>query len=74
MYVRFHDKFDGKEIDPRGFAKSKTGAYGTAGWMSETDMNEVLEISPVEKAGGVILVNIREKLFVCRKIQGLTGI
>ena len=49
LYVRFHDKFDGKEIDPRGFAKSKTGAYGTAGWMSETDMNEVLEISPVER-------------------------
>ena len=24
LYVKFHDKFDGKEIDPRGFAKSKT--------------------------------------------------
>lgn len=61
LYVKFHDKFDGKEIDPRGFAKSKTGAYGTAGWMSETDMNEVLEISPVEKAGGVILGEYKGK-------------
>lgn len=37
------------------------GAYGTAGWMSETDMNEVLQISPVEKVGGVILGEYKGK-------------
>jgi len=54
-YVKFHDKFDGKEQDPRGFTKSKTGIYGTANWMDEKEMRQVLEISPVDKAEGTIL-------------------
>ena len=29
-YVKLHDKFDGKQHDPRGFARSKSGIYGTA--------------------------------------------
>ena len=35
LYVKFHDKFTGEVRDPRGFTISKTGTYGTAGWMSE---------------------------------------
>lgn len=54
-YVKLHDKFDGKEYDPRGFTKSKSGIYGTASWMTEKEMKEVLELSPVAQAEGTIL-------------------
>ena len=54
-YAKLHDKFDGKEYDPRGFTKSKTGAYGTAAWMSEKEMKTVLEVASPGKAEGVIL-------------------
>ena len=54
-YVKLHDKFDGKHHDPRGFARSKSGIYGTASWMDEKEMKEVLEISPVPDAKGTIL-------------------
>ena len=54
-YIKLHDKFDGKEYDPRGFVKSKTGAYGTASWMTDKEMKEVLEISSPSKAEGIIL-------------------
>lgn len=54
-YIKFHDKFDSKDYDPRGFSKSKTGTYGTASWMSEKEMKEVLEINTPSKAEGVIL-------------------
>lgn len=55
LYVKVHDKFGGKENDPRGFVKSKSGAYGTAGWMTEKEMKNVLEVTPVSRAEGVIL-------------------
>ena len=54
-YMKLHDKFDGKEHDPRGFTKSKSGAYGTASWMTEKEMKDVLEVVPISKADGVIL-------------------
>ena len=54
-YINLHDKFDGKEYDPRGFVKSKTGAYGTASWMTEKEMKDVLEIASPSKAEGIIL-------------------
>ena len=54
-YVKLHDKFDGKQHDPRGFARSKSGIYGTASWMDEKEMKEVLEISSVPDAKGTIL-------------------
>lgn len=54
-YIKFHDKFDGKDYDPRGFVKSKTGVYGTASWMTEKEMKEVLEVAAPGKADGVIL-------------------
>lgn len=53
--VKLHDKFDGKDRDPRGFAKSKSGVYGTAAWMSEGEMKGLLEVSPIEQAEGTIL-------------------
>ena len=55
LYVKFHDKFTGEVRDPRGFTISKTGTYGTAGWMSEKSMKEVLELTTPTKAEGNIL-------------------
>lgn len=60
-YVKLHDKFDGKQYDPRGFTKSKSGIYGTASWMDEKEMKEVLEISPVSSAEGTILGEYKGK-------------
>ena len=54
-YIKLHDKFDGKDRDERGFTVTKNGLYGTASWMSEKEMREVLEVSTPEKAEGVIL-------------------
>lgn len=54
-FVKLHDRFDSKDKDPRGFAKSKSGAYGTASWMTEKEMKENLELATPEKAEGVIL-------------------
>ncbi len=55
LYVKFHDKFDGNEYDPRGFKKSRTGTYGTAAWMSEKELKEIMEVTTPAKAEGVIL-------------------
>ena len=54
-YIKIHDKFSGKQHDPRGFTKSKSGIYGTASWMDEKEMKEVLEITPISGAEGTIL-------------------
>lgn len=54
-YYKIHDKFDGKEYDPRGFTKSKSGIYGTASWMNEKEMKDVLEVGPIEQVDGTIL-------------------
>ena len=61
LYVKFHDRFEGKEYDPRGFAKSKSGIYGTASWMSEKEMHEVLEVTNVEQAEGTVLGEYKGK-------------
>ena len=61
LYVKLHDRFGGKEYDPRGFTKSKSGIYGTAAWMNEREMQEVLEIAPIEKAEGTILGEYKGK-------------
>ena len=54
-YIKLNDKFGGKEHDPRGFTKSKSGAYGTASWMTEKEMKNLLEVTTPAKAEGVIL-------------------
>ncbi len=53
--VLYHLKKGNKDYDERGFRILKDGTYGTASWMSEKEMEEVLEISPIEKAEGTIL-------------------
>ena len=54
-YVKLHDRFGGKERDPRGFTVSKAGTYGTASWMDEKELRQVLEISTPGKSKGMIL-------------------
>lgn len=53
--IKLHDRFDGKDKDPRGFARSESGAYGTASWMTEKEIKENLEVVPPAQAEGVIL-------------------
>ena len=54
-YVRFHDKFSSKDYDERGFTRSKYGTYGTASWMNDKELKEILEIKPPPQADGIIL-------------------
>ncbi len=54
-YVKLHDRFGGKDRDERGFSVTRNGLYGTAAWMSDKEMREVLEVSSVETAEGTIL-------------------
>lgn len=58
---KLHDKFNGKEKDPRGFTKSKSGAYGTASWMDDKEMRDVLELADPAQAEGVILGEYKGK-------------
>lgn len=55
FYAKLHDKFGGKDRDPRGFVRSGSGTYGTASWMTGQKMKEILEVAPVGKAEGTIL-------------------
>lgn len=54
-YIKLRNKFSNKDYDERGFKVIKNGTYGTASWMTEEEMNEVLEVKSPEKADGVIL-------------------
>ena len=54
-YIKLHDRFGGKTNDPRGFSVSKQGTYGTASWMSDKEMRQVLEAKPIPQAEGIIL-------------------
>lgn len=55
IYVKLHDRFNNKDYDPRGFTRSKSGAYGTASWMDDKELKEILEIKPPGQADGIIL-------------------
>ena len=55
LYFKFSDRFSGGSDDPRGFTVSKTGTYGTAGWMTAKEMKSVFELTTPAKAEGNIL-------------------
>lgn len=55
LYLKFNDRFSGELNDPRGFSVSKTGTYGTAGWMTAKEMRAVFELTTPTKAEGNIL-------------------
>lgn len=54
-YFKFSDRFGGSGQDPRGFTVSKEGTYGTASWMGEKELKDVLEVQPLAKADGILL-------------------
>lgn len=54
VYLKF-DRFRDRDYDPRGFTLSRDGTYGTAAWMSERELREVLEVKPIGRAEGIIL-------------------
>ena len=64
LYVKFHDRFDGTDYDSRGFVKSKYGTYGTANWMSDKELQDILELTTAQKAEGMILGE-RNNAVVC---------
>lgn len=53
-YLKF-GRFRDRDYDPRGFTLSRDGTYGTAAWMSERELREVLEVKPIGRAEGIIL-------------------
>lgn len=55
LYLKFNDRFSSGLNDPRGFSVSKTGTYGTAGWMTTKEMKAVFELTTPAKAEGNIL-------------------
>ncbi len=63
-----YNRFDNKNVDERGFSKNKDGTYGTADFMTDKEMKEVLEVAPIEKAEGTILGEYKGKA-VCMPID-----
>ena len=55
LIYKLYDRFDGKKKDPRGFTTSDSGVYGTATFMTDKEMRNMLELTTPEKAEGVIL-------------------
>ena len=55
LYFKFSDRFGGSGQDPRGFTVSKEGTYGTASWMGERELKEVLTVEPLAKAEDILL-------------------
>ena len=50
-----YNRFDNKDKDSRGFTKSQSGAYGTADFMTDKELKDVLEVTTIGKAEGTIL-------------------
>ena len=55
LIYKLYDRFDGKKKDPRGFTTSDSGVYGTATFMTDKEMQKMLELTTPEQAEGVIL-------------------
>ena len=68
---KLYDRFDSKDRDSRGFARSKSGAYGTASWMSDKELKSVLQKSKPEDAEGMILGEYKNEVVSIPKDTGL---
>lgn len=64
LYSKLHAQ---SEYDQRGIKRSKAGTYGTAGWMSEKELREVMEITTPENAQGTILGAVGRKVICLPK-------
>ena len=67
-FFKLHDRFDSKNYDPRGFKTSKSGVYGTASWMTDKEMRDVLEVSTPAATDGTILGEYNGKA-VCMPVN-----
>lgn len=54
-YFKFSDRFGGSGQDPRGFTVSREGTYGTASWMGEKELKEVLAVGSLSTVEGILL-------------------
>ena len=64
-FVRLYDRFGSRDFDDRNFSRSQRGAYGTAGWMAETELRTVLEVASPQKARGIILGQTDRGSVIC---------
>ncbi len=60
--VSLRYKKTNKKLDPRGFYYSSDGDHGTAGWLSEKEMKEVLDVKPIGKTDGIIFGEFEGKI------------
>ncbi|WP_300346202.1 VirD4-like conjugal transfer protein, CD1115 family [uncultured Oscillibacter sp.] len=65
LYVKLHDRFGGKNPDERNFSRSDRGTYGTAGWMGDQELRDVLEVASPAKARGIILGKRQNGDLIC---------
>lgn len=61
LIIKIDRGFSSKDFDERGFAKSKSGTYGTASWMTDKEIKATLELESPKIAQGVILGEYRGK-------------
>jgi len=55
IFAKLHNRFGSKDYDDRNFSVSKSGTYGSASWMKDKDMKQVLETGSPANAEGIIL-------------------
>lgn len=67
-WYKLHDKFRQGREDDRGVHFSETGDYGTADEMTEEVMNEIFEVTSVNRATGTILGEKNGKV-VCMPVD-----
>jgi type IV secretion system protein VirD4 len=78
IYIKLHSRFGKGEYDDRNFKRAREGTYGTASWMSDREMKNVLEVTAPADAMGTILgekngkvvclphdTKLNKHLFVC---------
>jgi len=58
IFLKIQNRFGSNDFDERNFKRSKSGVYGTAGWMTKKEMKSVLEVSSPSDARGTILGKI----------------
>ena len=63
--IKLYDRFGSKDFDERNFARSDRGTYGTAGWMNDKELRNVLEVASPRTARGIILGQDRRGSVIC---------
>ena len=66
LYYKFGDRFGGSGQDPRGLSSARRATYGTASWMGERELKEVLTVEPWPKRRTSCWANGAAKPSACR--------